>query len=277
MHGELAQSIALSAHGASFLRLGGRAPNLFPGHSTFRFVRELGVVHCWRPLGLFPVVRPIASDTATWFEYLRAQGFTTLRLFRWSPSRPKGELPPYIEAGFSNGLDVALLAQDDRAKSEVWVGKWDVTAPQDPSQRIWSVRYLGQKVDVGSLEGPSLQEAGNRLRRALERAREVAFDNSWQNWATVFSNALNELSSDDPTIAYHADLLPSNGYGLEARQVLAAVSVGWVLGGMGSWNDLAARDEGRYTSATAALHVGLLDAAVAATNSFEPMNAQLAV
>jgi hypothetical protein len=226
---------------------------------------------------LFPVVRPIASDTATWFEYLRAQGFTILRLFRWSDSPRNRELPPYIEAGFSNGLDVALLAQNDKAKSDVWVGNWDVTAPQDPSQRIWSVRYLGQKVDVGILESPNLHEAGNRLRQALEGAREVAFENSWHDWAAVFSKALKELSSDDPTIACHPDLLPSNGYGLEARQVLAAVSAGWVLGGMGSWNDLAARDEARYTSATAALHVGLLDAAVAGTNSFEPMNAQLAV
>lgn len=269
MHGELAQLVALAAHGTAFLRGGGCAPELFPGHSTFRFVRAVRFARVSRLLGLLPVERPPDSGTASWLGDLRRRGASALELGRHPGVPRKRELPPHMDAGFSNGLDVALVARDFSGSVELWTGVWEVAAPKHPEQRIWSVRYRGEAADALTRCPTSLGSAAECLDRALHAAREFALEHSWREWANVFRIAAAELAAEEPTIRHHADMLPSSGYGLRARQVLAAVSAGWVLGGMGSWNDLAARDKARYTALTAELHTALVDAAVVAANSFE--------
>src|SRR4051794_262143 len=46
------------------------------------------------------------------------------------------------------------------------------------------------------------------------------------------------LTAVEPTAPYHPDILPSAGYTLAARQLLAGAVASFVFGGMGSWNDV---------------------------------------
>lgn len=269
MHGELAQLVALTTHGTAFLRQGGPPPELFPDHSTFRFVGDVTFV---RPRGPFGLLRPrgsLSSGTAAWLQLLRKGGVTHLELMRSRGAAHNRELPPHIEVGFSNGLDAALVARNGRGSAEIWTGHWRVAEPNHPRQRIWAVSYRGVSTRGLRPYQVSLNDAAERLAEALDAAREVALDNSWDTWAERLRLASAELSSPSPTIKYHADMLPPRGYGLRARQVLAGVSAGWVLGGMGSWNDLAPRDEKPYAAVTVQLHAALVEGAAAAASSFD--------
>jgi hypothetical protein len=268
VHGQLAQLVALAAHGTAFLRGASAAAELYPGHTTFRFVGAIEFVRPARAFGLLGSERAISSGTAEWLRDLRDRGTTALPLLRSARVPRHSELAPHLEAGFANGLDVGLYARESTT-THLWGGTWQVTAPKDREQRIWSVRY--RAFSAGSLvpNTMTLDEAAARLERALEGTRACALENGWERWAAVFAGAMRQLVSDAPTQRYHVDLLPTVGYGLRARQVLAAVTDGWVLGGMGSWNDMLAKDQARYTRVTVELYEALIDGAVAGANSFE--------
>lgn len=269
MNGELAQLVALAAHGTAYLRGAIPRPELFPAHSTFRFVAKVGFGRASRWAGLIPITRPVGEGTASWFDHLRARSAHGVELAYRPPIRLGGALAPHVDAGFSNGTHVALAVRLADGSSEPWRGAWSVSAPGAADQRIWTVAYRSAGHARGAAAPMSAREAGARLGRALGDARELALDHSWLDWAQRLEGARDQLSTAAPTIRYHDDLLPPAGYGAAARQLLAAVSAGWVLGGMGSWNDLAPRDQGRFDAVTSELHLSLIGAAVAAVRSFE--------
>ena len=78
VHGELAQLIALAAHGSAWLagRTGAVPPDLEGTNSTFRFVRQVrfelegSLLH--KPV--------VATDVASWLEDVRQRGLTRLWL-----------------------------------------------------------------------------------------------------------------------------------------------------------------------------------------------------
>ena len=72
-------------------------------------------------------------------------------------------------------------------------------------------------------------------------------------------------------------MLPAEGYSLAARQLLAAGSRAEVFGGIGSWNDVRFESpevEAEYRSVSERLFRAVLEALVAATNSFDPSLAE---
>jgi hypothetical protein len=71
------------------------------------------------------------------------------------------------------------------------------------------------------------------------------------------------------TAGLHADIAPSAVVPLEAKQLLAAAEIGWVFGGMGSWNDLGfPGDEGKeYETLSDRLFDLMVEAICAATNA----------
>ena len=180
------------------------------------------------------------------------------------------ELDPHLEAGFSGGLDVGVAARFTDGSQELWTGRWAVTMPKHPKQLIWSVQFTGVALHRASDDGAVLNVAAQRLGRALDDVSEYAESSQLEYWRSVFQRARAQLTAETPEIPYHADMLPPNGYSLDARRLVAAASTAWVFGGMGSWNDIADGDAERYRAVTVELFESVLEAVLAGTNSSAP-------
>lgn len=81
MNADLAQTVALAAHGDAWLRVGGPAPELFPDHSAFRHVRRLAFVRSEPPV--FSQRRDRDPATAPWYQDLRDRGASALQMATW--------------------------------------------------------------------------------------------------------------------------------------------------------------------------------------------------
>jgi hypothetical protein len=268
MHGELAQLVALAAHGSAFLAgpAGSEPPELFPSSSVFKFTNTVEFHRRDRRLGLFPREVSVLPACAPWFADLRSRGASTLRLSRSDETLRNRLLAPYIEGGFSGGLDVSLVASFPGGRRERWSGRWAVTSPQHPEQRIWRVDFHGAPTRSRRSHRTTRHDAAVRLDAALGAAESlVAGRQYFESWEKTFRDARSVLASAAPEIPYHPDLLPA-GSTLDARQLLGTASHAWVFGGMGSWNDVALTDDPRYKPVTAELFEAMIEAVVAATN-----------
>jgi hypothetical protein len=270
MHGELAELVALAAYGSSFLGRSADAepPELFPEASVFRFTNAVEFRHRTRHLAVLPKEHVVGRACGPWYADLRRRGATAILLGRGDATPRNRELASYIEAGFSGGLDAAVVVQFGDGRRELWSGQWAVTEREHPEQRIWRVTFTGVSTRAALFEGPTLEAAAKRLRAALEAAASLAAGRPYfENWVRVFRDARALLESASPSVPYHPDLLPPEGYGLESWRLLAAASRAWVFGGMGSWNDVAMDDEPSYEPVTRELFDAVLDAVLAATNN----------
>lgn len=262
MNGELAQLVAITAHGNSALHNPAAATELSGTSSTFRFVNGVQFVS--------PPGNPV-SDCLSWWTGLRLRGIRRLYLNRLRP-RPT-TLAGFFEhhqAAFAGGLAIGILAHAEAGDSEWWSGRWEVTQPKHPRQLIWKVTYQGERARGARAPVPSLEPATQELARSLERIHDFANSEGVEFWVPWFADALKLLSSPEPAVPDFPDLLPASGYSLRSRQILSAIARGWVFGGMGSWNDIGTSDPAAYDEVTRTYFDAVMNAAVAAVNAFEP-------
>jgi hypothetical protein len=259
VNGELAQLVALSAHGNA--ALAGHAAEWDPENSVFRFVNAVRFVG----------PSSEASDCTAWWNLLKNDGISRLCLVRVPPARRFPGVAEHHEVAFAGGLAAGILAQSRGNPRQIWRAYWQVTEPNHPNRAIWSIEY--RSGDVASLTSlpawPSLDSAAAALAGALRRIRTFAGTQELESWTPWFDQALALLSSPEPVPPTHPDLLPAPGYSLAARQILAAAVRGWVFGGMGSWNDADIPDPA-YESVTRDYFEAVMNGIVAAVNSFEP-------
>ena len=267
MNGELVQCIAIAAHGNYVLHKGVFAyPELSITNSTFKYVSSV----------TFSRYRdenqrrgtPVASTVTDWFKYLHSVGVKRLWniAFKWE----RQDFTEYQAAAFVGGAARAI--QTNLPKGfEVWYPAW--TAGNTPD-KPWSVEYRGlmsahsHAVTVSDLAGAKM-----KLRKAITRAEGFAKSPKTKaaDWAEGFARALKLLDSPTPVPPVHADMLPAEGYSLEARQILAAATQAHVFGGMGSWNDMGFRDDklqSEYHSVSRELYEAIKLATVMAPNAF---------
>jgi len=244
MNGELLQLITLVAHGNRFLVDPTATPPDPHSLTAFRYDRS--------------VAFDGADDARSWLTAVRERGGARLSL----DAEP---VDPHLVA-FANAGRWWIWTSD----GEAWRGEWAVTDPDAPNHRIWTARF--RRFEPGAApvtRVPSAARAG--LEQALAKASTFAanYTTGFKEW---FDNGSKALHSSRPTFKRHDDLVPDGGYGLAARQVLAAAQAAWVFGGMGSWNDLVFDDDAvaqEYTEVSVRLFGALLDAIVVATNSFD--------
>jgi hypothetical protein len=262
MNGELAQLVALTAHGNAALQDPGTATELVDASSTFRFVNSVQFISSHGDS---------AEDCQSWWSGLRQRGVRRLFLNRVRP-RPT-TLAGFFEhhqAAFAGGLAIGILAHAETGDSEWWTGRWEVTQPKHPRQLIWKVIYQGERARGARAPAPSREPALAELRHSLERIRDFALSENAEFWVPWFADALKLLASPEPTLSAYPDLLPASGYSLGSRQLLSAIARGWVFGGMGSWNDIGTSNQATYDEVTRAYFDAVMNAAVAAVNAFEP-------
>jgi hypothetical protein len=266
MNGEIAQLAALAAHAKVALALGLDAEPLTMAGSSFRFVHAVRFEEKHGILG-FARMKVVAESPQSWCTHLRDTGVRSVALQVWSGS---GTLPDHVASAFAGGGNWGIETTRGRSTS-VWTARWSPDRRDDPERRIWSIVYRAFAIPSPSMTGESVDAACARLHEALDDAERFAREANLSDWASGFADAALRLSTEPATYSYHPDMLPRVGYGIAARQLLAAAERGWVFGGMGSWNDLGfsgPEQTARYEAVTKALYRAVTAAIAAAVNSF---------
>ena len=258
MNGELAQTMALAAHGSSWLAGsdGTPPPDLERTNSAFRFTRSLA----------WAIGRRDGRGVGSWLTDLRAEAVERLWVVIDDRAQ-RGIVPVHNAVAFAGGGTWGLLATGPSG-AEVWSPAWELGDREDPAQRIWDVELRGEKSKL-SPPVPDLDAARASLVRELTVIGAFATEQGLDEWATEFAAALALGSAADAEVPYVADVFP-DGHPPEARSLAAMAARAWVFGGMGSWNDLGFEStdvRARYDALSASLYSAVLRALVDATNA----------
>ncbi|HET9410113.1 MAG TPA: hypothetical protein VFO39_22950 [Candidatus Sulfotelmatobacter sp.] len=273
MQGSVAQVVVLASYGNAFLR-GSTSfeRNFYPSNSTFKFCENIDFVRIQRD-GEQWKETPFAADPIAWFEAIRNEGVTGLRMV-YGPSGEK-KVSDRMMVGFVGGGGRWLIEAVGSGSSDWWEARWQVGDRNRDDKRIWRVTYgriaVGQPLRSEPVESLSRlhEELGNCLRAIAEFAHSQSLD----EFAKAFESGLARLSSGTPYDGlYHSDIAPVHSLPLSAHQLLGAAQAAWVFGGMGSWNDMGFDGEiqTRYDELSEQLYQLLNRAVVAATNSGIP-------
>lgn len=266
MNGELAQIITLVAHGNYFLH-GGNVD--LSANSAFRFVSSVKFVRYQSNQDQQGV--EVARSVSDWFAFLRS--VKAARLWNIGFAWQRQDLPEHVAVGFSGGVPKAIQA-DLPDGFELWYPQWQ-TGSQD-KQKPWLVEYRALMFPNSHvLPAPKMSVVKDYLREAISQAEKFAQrpDTQAGIWTNFFGRSLATLDSSTPGESFQTDMLPTEGFSLEARQVLAAASQSFVFGGMGSWNDMGfdkPEIQAEYGRVTKLLYETVKYATIMASNSFEP-------
>jgi hypothetical protein len=266
MNGELAQIVALVGHGNQFLSGGSLE---LSNNSTFQYVSAVKFARYKTNQDTQGV--EVASSVSEWLSFLRSIGVT--RLWNIAFDWQQQDFPEHIAAAFSGSIPRAIQA-DLPNGYELWYPQWE-TGGQD-NKKPWIVEYRSLMFPYSHmLPVQKMSIVKSQIKQAVSQAEKFAkrSDVNASNWAVWFSKSLELLDSAVPAAPFHPDLLPDAGYGLEARQVLAAAVQAYVFGGMGSWNDLGfekTKTHKEYERITKELYEAVKFAIVMASNSFVP-------
>jgi|SRR5438876_1039119 len=126
MNGPLAQFVALTCHANAFLS-GRQVPEFFPGNSTCQFCDSVKFFEVSKTLLRKVRETPVAVNPNAWFEHLRTERVTGIRLTCTPQNKP----------GISDRMSTAFVGGG---------GTWAMEALQP----TWQVRRLA--VPMGGLE-----------------------------------------------------------------------------------------------------------------------------
>jgi hypothetical protein len=266
MDGELAQLVAVVAHGNAYLSGRVPAPELAHSNSTFKYVESVRFV---RPSGAGSIDRaPLATATAAWFEALGSLGAE--RIWLVIPRIPNRRF-----AAFANAGPAAMLVCA-RDSAELWTASWSVISPRPKRTGLSRVLYESSPSSssgVFAVSSSKLAGATEELRGAIRESVALArAEDRLSQFGEWLRKADELLDAAEPKAPYHPDLLPAVGYPIASRRLLAACVRAWVFGGMGSWNDVGFDDEdleAEYERISERLWQALLGGVVSATNAFD--------
>ena len=245
MLGTVAQVMALTAYGNATLQHTDSipVPAFYPGNSAFQFCEYARFVDV---IGSGPStqVQPWAEDPNAWFDRLRSEGVATLRL-RYGPQSNGtvgGErVPDRMLAGFVGGGGRWLIEALSPGGSDYWEARWQVGDRNRADQKIWRVTYgrIARGQITHTLAPENLEQLQRDLDRTFVELERCARSHRLESFATLFERSRAELSAASPgSDVYHTDLTVPGQLSQLAGQLLAASQLGWVFGGMGSWNDV---------------------------------------
>jgi hypothetical protein len=245
--GTVAQLIALVAYGNAFLQNHfSQASDFYPANSSFKFCEYVRFVDIAVP-NRTKQEQVWAENPVAWLQRLRSDGVYALRL-HYRPVRGKSvggdHLPDRMLAGFVGGAGRWLVETVSPRGSDYWEGRWEVGDQSRSDRRIWRVTYarvlhnqVTQKSDL-----PDFENLKRSLSIALEQIQSYAASHRLDYFAKVFESSRSQLSAEMPKGSFHPDLTPPGQLSLTGRQLLSAAQIGWVFGGMGSWNDSPPND-----------------------------------
>ena len=249
MLGTVAQVIALTTYGNAILQdahsISG--PAFYPLNSTFQFCEYVRFVDV---AGSEDSRQEKAwtADPIAWFDRLGKEKVYALRLQHSSQGGKtvgSHHVPDRMLAGFVGGGGRWLVEAIGPGGSDYWEARWEVGERGRTDRKIWRVTYgriaRGQVTQASDPE--DLENLKRELDRTLAEIQSYARSHRLESFATVFERSRAQLSSALPGGGvYHSDLTTQWQLSLIAQQLLAASQLGWVFGGMGSWNDVGPQD-----------------------------------
>jgi hypothetical protein len=261
VNGELAQTMALAAHGSAWLALGDGAPppDLLATNSTFRYVRQVLAIDPAVPDG-------VVDGVAPWLTRRRDRHVEGIWLVLSGMGR--GIVPDHNAVAFAGGGTWSLLATSATG-IEVWKPRWLLGDRNAPDQKIWDIElHAVQQDDPMEPPQPDIADATDALVRELTSIRAFSSEQQLDFWTEQFDAALAARDAADPVVPFAEDVFPDS-HPVAARRLAAMAAHAWVFGGMGSWNDLgfeAPEVTSRYDELSRSLYAAVLHAMVAATN-----------
>lgn len=271
MNGHVYHQLMLTCAGNHALR-GGDVAGFWPDADAYRF--DKSCEFRTPPVSGnanddFPLV---AVDPVTWFATLspHAVGLRLRHTKRVRGPNQQMDVSDRMLAGMVGGGERWLVEVVGRETCEFWEGFERVGDQKDPNRKVW----LWTNIRVGSASRQdadgdagteSLDQASARLREALVAIEAYARDESYDNFADIFLDAIAALDKDVSDVT--PDWPDAKYTGIDARQlmVLTALGAASVFGGMGSWNDLGGGE--KYDAVSEALYRALNDCTVALAHS----------
>jgi hypothetical protein len=267
MQTPILQSISLVLAGRA-LAAGIDLQQYWPAASVFQFCHSVRFFE-GKPDDPDSALREYAADPRVWLARCLQQTPVQFRLV-YLPSQ-QASLGDRHSVGFVGGGGSWLVEIDDGHDVSWWEPHWRIGDRQDPERRIWEVGYFRRppQRDMARPVAASPGEIAQRLEHQFAAIADFARGQDLGEFAAVFDAARQRLTSAAPfDNLVHADVDPGHQLSLPARQLLAAAQIGWVFGGMGSWNDRSfpgAVGE-RYEKLSDDLFGSLIEAVIAAVN-----------
>ena len=174
---------------------------------------------------------PRVASVSDWLKLLKSQTIPAIAL-SYSRTSPQQELL---------GPVIHIVKPEE-------VQMWQVDIEQDPDAADPTgigrgvLRLFGPR--LGDWFTPaSVEDAFDRHRDAVLSARRYAISAMDGAFCDAFDAALRELDASRPTPPAKRIMPLHEHYPVQARNLAAALSVGWVFGGMGSWTDFGGDEE----------------------------------
>jgi len=276
MQTTIAQLIALTTWGNATLNKDQALSSydFYPGNSTCRFCEFVHFADVKNNMRDWSH-NAIANSPSEWFEWLKREGVTNLRLCQGASDQAHpgiAHIPDRMLAGFIGGGGRWMIEATRPTGADYWEARWEVGDRTQPDKKIWRVTYGWIASHDCAAHDPSegIAEIKARLAQSLTSIESFARKHQLDGFAKAFDASLSCLTSAEPTTAvYHTDIAPPNFLPPAANQLLAAVQAAWVFGGMGSWNDLGfeENDQKEYEVLSEALYRLLNIAIVVAANT----------
>jgi hypothetical protein len=149
-------------------------------------------------------------------------------------------VPDRMLAGFVGGGGRWLVEAISPRGSDYWEARWEVGDHSRTDRKIWRVTYgrIARDQVTQNASPEDLENLKHRLETALLEIQAYATAHQLENFAAIFEKSRSQLSAEAPgKDVYHSDLTLNGQLSSTAQQLLAASQLGWVFGGMGSWND----------------------------------------
>jgi len=270
MQGELAQLISLTSFGNEYLRSGELPLFYYPEHSTFKYCRVVDF-HVLQGNGTSGSNELVwAENPLQWFQKLKQEGCTGLRLF-YQPADAHPLAQEHQLVGFVGGGGRWLIEAIINNHAQYWLKRWELTNKQDPENKIWSVHYLRVEEKANIVDQQfDVDEVKKDFEQVLGQLIHFCQQQQLPQWKSVFENGKIILTGSlAQQVHQDIDLLVTKNYSSSAQELLAAINVSWVFGGMGSWNDISFEEasvQKQYDDLSGRLYALMMKGIVAAVN-----------
>ena len=271
MTGILAQTISMISHGNEYIQKG-KLEDFYPENLCFQFCNSISFTEIKKRFFFSAKEeKVIALNPLQWFEELRNSGCKKLKLYYQAQEENDHKLAGFVGGGGDWFIECVYLNNSD-----FWISNW--SHDSDLEDNPWSVNYARVINNHAIIDQQfDLQELKRNLKNILERITEFAFTRTTEDWGKTFQNANKKLESVNPEDDfYNKDLIVTENYDLENRQILISASQASVFGGMGSWNDMYFEDaeiEMKYESLSRELFKALNNAILGSINKDKLSNA----
>ncbi len=266
MNGEIIQAVTLVLHAQTAIH-DGKIDADFLQNSAFKFCKSVEFFGEKKASFFQRRVerRKIFRNPFDWINSLKKMKVKCVMLSSLKPPSNRNLGPETSVAFVGGGNYWTIDIFDANQYLHSFHPVWRVGDQNDSSRKPWHVIY--EQLKINPYYDENLLTAKQNFLEALTEITEFsASDARLSNWTKVFERAHQQLEGVDQQV-FHPDFSPEGFLSTEARNLLRTCQVGWVFGGMGSWNDIWTDDAEQYKRVTKNYFNAIDCSVTAATNS----------